>query len=232
MATAPIYPLLTADEFLDFDFGDRKAELDNGVIRMMAGGAARHAEVQGNVFAWLHRNLRGSGCRPYGPDMATRTNDLSIRYPDVSVFCHGRDDRGQEKSFDDPRVLIEVLSAGTARTDLRVKLEEYRALDSVDTILFIDIALERVRVVQRTAAHGWSDVAHDAAFDVPFRSLGLTIPRDFRARLIGGAAPSRYRLHDVVRPRLLPAADRENRIGAAGRYRWRRARRLASGGRR
>jgi hypothetical protein len=38
MSTQPIYPLLTAKEFLEFDFGDLKAELDNGVIRMMAGG--------------------------------------------------------------------------------------------------------------------------------------------------------------------------------------------------
>ena len=45
MATLPDYPLLTAEEFLQFDFGDRKAELDNGVIRMMAGGTARHSEI-------------------------------------------------------------------------------------------------------------------------------------------------------------------------------------------
>jgi hypothetical protein len=43
MVTRSDYPLLTAEDFLDIDFGERKAELDNGVIRMMAGGAARHA---------------------------------------------------------------------------------------------------------------------------------------------------------------------------------------------
>lgn len=178
MATYPDYPLLTASEFLEIDFGDRKAELDNGVIRMMAGGTARHAEVGGNIFAWLRQQLRGSACRPYNSDMATRTHDLSIRYPDVSVFCN--DLRGDEeaKAFDDPRVLIEVLSAGTARTDLRVKLDEYKALDSVDTILFVDIATERVRIVQRTAAHGWSDVAHDAPVDVPLPALDLLMPHE------------------------------------------------------
>lgn len=38
MATPFDYPLLTAEDFREIDFGERKAELDNGVIRMMAGG--------------------------------------------------------------------------------------------------------------------------------------------------------------------------------------------------
>jgi len=176
MATQPVYPLLTAKEFLEIEFGDRKAELDNGVIRMMAGGTARHAEVGGNVFAWLRQHLRGSGCRPYGSVMATRTHDRSIRYPDVSVFCDPWRDNGQAKSFDNPKILIEILSAGTARTDLRVKYDEYKAIDTVDTIVFVDIAVERLRIVQRTGIHGWSDVSYDDAIDLPLPALDLVIP--------------------------------------------------------
>jgi Uma2 family endonuclease len=176
MATYPDYPLLTAEEFLEINFGDRKAELDNGVIRIMAGGTVRHSEVQGNIFSWLRQKLRGSNCRPYGPDMATRTHNASIRYPDVSVFCHEQRGDDQTKSFDDPCVLVEVLSAGTARTDLRIKLDEYKALDSVDTIVFVDIAVERLRIVQRTAAHGWSDMTYDEPTGMALPSLDLTIP--------------------------------------------------------
>lgn len=177
MATLAPYRMLSADEFLEIDFGDKKAELDNGTIRMMAGGTARHARVGGNVFVALASRLRGSGCTPYNADMATRTHDLSVRYPDVSVFC-GRDgvEDDDRKAFDDPRVLVEVLSAGTARTDLRVKLDEYKALPSVDTIVFVDIAAERVRIVQRTGPHGWSDVGHDEAVDVPLPALDIVIP--------------------------------------------------------
>ncbi|WP_326524723.1 Uma2 family endonuclease [Sphingomonas sp.] len=179
MATQPDYPLLTADEFLQIDFGGKKAELDNGVIRMMAGGTARHAQVQGNIFSILRSQLRGTGCAPYNSDMATRTSDISIRYPDVSVFCNrGGSANDDNKAFDDPRAIFEILSAGTARTDLRVKLDEYKALDSVDTIVFVDIAVERVRIVQRTARHGWSDVTHDDPVDVPLPALDLVIPHD------------------------------------------------------
>jgi Uma2 family endonuclease len=177
MATQIEYPLLTASEFLEIEFGEHKAELDNGVIRMMAGGTARHAGVQINIIAALRQRLRGSGCGPYSSDMAVRAHDRSIRYPDVTVYC-GRtgSSNDEEKAFDDPRVIFEVLSAGTARTDLRVKLPEYQALDSVDTIVFVDIATERLRVVQRTGRGGWSEQAYDEPIDLELPSLGVVIP--------------------------------------------------------
>ena len=177
MATRPDYPLLTAREFLEIDFGEQKAELDNGVIRMMAGGTARHARVQSNILVALANRLRGTGCTPYNSDMATRTHDRSVRYPDVTVFCgHDGAEDDDEKAFDDPRVFFEVLSAGTARTDLRVKLPEYVALMSVDTIVFVDIAAELLRIVQRTGPHGWSDVTHDGPVDVNLPSLDVIVP--------------------------------------------------------
>ena len=177
MATQPDYPLLTADEFLEIDFGERKAELDNGVIRMMAGGTARHARVQGNILVALAKRLNGTECTPYVADMATRTHDLSVRYPDLTVFC-GRDgpENDDRKAFDDPRVLFEVLSAGTSRTDLRVKLPEYKALPSVDTIVFVDIATEYLRVVQRTGRDEWAEAGHEAPFDLPLPALGIVLP--------------------------------------------------------
>lgn len=180
MATQPRYELLTAEQFLEIDFGrDKKAELDNGVIRMMAGGTEVHARVQGNIFSFLRVKLRGSGCRPYTSDMATRTHDLSVRYPDVSVYC--RDPQAlnpKALAFNDPRILFEVLSDGTARTDLRVKLDEYKALPSVDTIVYVDTATERVRIVQRTSPSGWSDESPPEPVDVSLPSLGLSIPHE------------------------------------------------------
>jgi Uma2 family endonuclease len=177
MATQVEYPLLTADEFLQINFGERKAELDNGVIRMMAGGTARHARVAGNIFGALFVRLRGSGCTPYSSDMATRTHDLSIRYPDVTVFCgHDGPEDDTAKAFPDPRVLIEVLSAGTARTDLKVKLIEYKALPSVETIVFVDIATERLRVIQRTGPDSWNEQGHHEPVDLPLPALAITVP--------------------------------------------------------
>ncbi len=178
MATKVDYPLLTAEEFLEIDFGEHKAELDNGVVRMMAGGTLRHSRVQSNVIGALTPKLRGTGCAAYTSDMAVRTHGSSIRYPDVSIYCgRGGPEFDDAKAFDDPRVIFEVLSAGTARTDLRVKLEEYRALPSIETIVFIDIAAETLRIVQRTGPNSWSEV-DNAPIDLPLPSLGIVIPHD------------------------------------------------------
>ncbi len=176
MATQPDYPLVTADAFLQMDFGDHKAELDNGVIRMMAGGSGRHARVQTNILVALANSLRGTGCTPYPSDMATRTHDLSIRYPDVTVFCDRDGPENDDlKAWDDPRVVFEILSASTSRTDLRVKLPEYKALPSVDTVVFVDIAVERLRVVQRTGRDEWVEAGHDEPYDLTLPSLGVAL---------------------------------------------------------
>ena len=102
----------------------------------------------------------------------------------MAVYC-GRDGSENDdlKMFDDPRVVFEVLSAGTARTDLREKLDEYKAMPSVDTIVFVDIAIERLRVVQRTGPRGWSDVSHVDPIDLALPSLQATLPhRELFAR--------------------------------------------------
>lgn len=169
-------PLITAAEFLAMDFGDHKAELDNGVIRMMAGGTARHARVQQNILVALAQKLRGTGSAPYGSDMATQTNERAIRYPDVTVFC-GRSGPENDaiKAFDDPKVIVEILSAGTARTDLRIKLPEYKALSSVDAVVFVDIESERVRVVWRTGPDDWAEHGSSEPDNLDLPSLGITL---------------------------------------------------------
>ncbi|WP_174278660.1 Uma2 family endonuclease [Sphingomonas bacterium] len=179
MAARPDYPLtlLTEQEFLEITFGDLKAELEHGVIRMMAGAKARHNKVALNIQFALMRRLQGTGCTPYGPDQGIRTVERTIRYPAVAVLCgHDGSNDDDVRLFDDPRVLFEIASAGTFRTDVREKLLEYRALTSVDTIVLVDIGTERVRVVQRIGPDGWSDVGHQAAFDIPLPSLGITLP--------------------------------------------------------
>lgn len=176
MATRVRSSHLLVEEFLQIDFGELKAELNRGVIWMMAGGTARHAQVQSNIVQALGAKLRGSGCAPYGPDMGLRTQDDSLRLPDISVYCgKGSVEFDNSRAFDDPRALFEVLSAGTARTDLSNKLTEYKALASLDTIVFVDTASERLRVVQRTGTKSWNETEYDEPTDVDLPTLGIIL---------------------------------------------------------
>ncbi len=178
MATAA-RRLLTVEEFLELDIeleGVPRIELDNGVILAMAGGSGTHNRVHGNVMGVLFQRLKGSGCRPYGPDMGVRAHDLSLRYPDVSVFC-GRDgpENDKLKQFDDPKLIVEILSPSTRRRDMDVKLPEYRAIHSLDAILYIDPDAETVQLSTRTSGGGWRDFEVAADEDVALPSLDIIL---------------------------------------------------------
>lgn len=177
MATYPEPHLITAEQFLQIDFGsDIRAELDNGIVRMMAGGTAAHARIQSNLMLAIGLALRGSGCRAYGPDMGLRTHDKSVRYPDISVYC-GKDSAAFDdaKAFDDPVIIVEVLSPSTSSLDQGIKLQEYRWLPSVQTILLIDPDAETVRSVTRTGAHNWTDNLHGPGEDIIIPGLCITV---------------------------------------------------------
>jgi Uma2 family endonuclease len=176
MAANPAYQLLTADQFLTMNFGpNHKAELDDGIIRMMAGGTIAHARVQGNVFSYLRVHLRGSGCRPYGSDMALKTGVRGVRFPDVSVVCnHPQSDA--DVAFTEASVVFEILSASTAEYDQTVKLREYQALATLQTIVFLDPDAHTVRIVQRLGPSAWRDEYFGHAVDVALPALSLTIP--------------------------------------------------------
>ena len=179
MATSahnPAYRPVSVREFLAMDLGDAKAELVDGLILMMAGGSARHAAIAANITISLGNRLRGTGCRPYGSDLAVRTGETSIRFPDVSVYC--RDDIGQvtgdAKLLGVPRIIFEVLSPSTASNDQITKLAEYRALEGVKGIVFVDPENERVRLVEPSAAREGAWLPPGSDLDLPM--LGISLP--------------------------------------------------------
>lgn len=178
MATATDDVLLTAEQFLEIDFGpDKRAELDNGVIRMMTGGTRGHMRIGSNLMRFLGAALRGSGCRPYA-EAGVRTHAASVRYPDVMIVC-GEDAEEDDAllTFDDPKVIFEILSPSTATRDRGIKLAEYRDVPTVDTIVLIDPVTKRITVAQRTTGEDWAD--HVLAADEPLKlpSVSLDLPQ-------------------------------------------------------
>lgn len=181
MRADPAYRPITAEEFLAMDFGtDKRFELDNGVIYMMTGGTEGHAWVQGNIFAWLKRHLKGSGCRPYGPDMGVRISDHNVRYPDISVFCSPtpREELANALALPDPAVIIEVLSPSTTRLDQGTKLEQYQGLPSVCTIAFVDPVNELCSLRERAGPGSWNEQLFSGSSGIAIPTLRLHIPHD------------------------------------------------------
>jgi Uma2 family endonuclease len=178
LALDPAYRRVTVREFLDMNFGGARAELEDGIIYMMAGGTEQHARIAGNVFAYLLAKLRGSGCRPYNSDLALQTAEFTARLPDVSIYCGNPSspDNAKKKLLGDPQVVFEVLSPSTLVKDQKVKLEEYKALAGTREVILIDPDGERIRRVHRTSDGVWHDGWLAPGTDLHLPSLDLTIP--------------------------------------------------------
>lgn len=170
---------MTVEEFLSIDFpSDKKFELVDGVIQMMAGGSVAHALVAGNIIAFLRRSLRGSGCRPFGSDMGLVLSPNDFRYPDVAVYC-GRvwtDKLLAERKLSDPSILFEILSPTTDRNDQGAKLDAYRAIASLDTVVLVDPIKQLTRVVQRLGPTSWRDDLFAQPHDIELPSIKLVLP--------------------------------------------------------
>lgn len=177
LALNPAYRAVEVHEFLDMNFGGAKAELVDGMIWMMASGSPRHAALATNIIIALGTRLRGAGCRPYGSDLAVRTGEQTVRFPDVTVYCRPltEEDRNQ-KLIGDPRVVFEVLSPSTSMLDQGAKLEEYRSLPGVEAVVFIDPDRELVRVVEKTGADSWTNTWLEQGSDLVLRLLDVAVP--------------------------------------------------------
>jgi Uma2 family endonuclease len=179
MRNDPRYQPITVEQFLSIDFGtDRKFELVDGMIRMPTGGTSAHSRVAGNIYFFLRQKLSGSGCLPFNSDMGVQVNGTNLRYPDVSVYCGNPAAREKDslRTFDDPKVIFKVLSPSTSGADQGTKLDEYRGLASLDTIVFVDPENELTRVFQRLGPTSWRDDMFAQPHDVDLPSLGIVLP--------------------------------------------------------
>ena len=136
---APTSPF-TATDYLAWEDQqlDRHEYLD-GEVFAMAGAEDRHVTVMLNLAMALRQHLSGSPCRTYVADMrlhVAATN--SYFYPDVMVTCSPRD-QASAMAKTEPKLVIEVLSPGTAAYDRGLKFSAYRSLPSLQEYVLVDL---------------------------------------------------------------------------------------------
>jgi hypothetical protein len=91
----------------------------------MTGARIRHGIARGSANRHLAPQLRAaSNCyRPFGADIVIRVYLGQLRRPELSVLCPPFD--MEDTVSETPRVVLEVLSDTTRRTDEHVKVDEY-----------------------------------------------------------------------------------------------------------
>jgi Uma2 family endonuclease len=178
-------PHLSAEHFFElYENVPEKYELINGqpVLKfgeaeMMAGGSGTHNIISGNIFAALHRALKGSACRPFGPDMGVKINWDGILYPDVSIFCDPRNFVGglNVKAFPFPSIIFEVLSPSTAAYDRGEKLFHYQSIATVRSVFIVEGDRQQITHHSRSSDTIWMSEILASGTDLVLTDPALTL---------------------------------------------------------
>lgn len=146
---------LPVEEYLE---GEQHSEIRHeyvaGQVYAMVGAKLRHNRIVQNLAALLWHKARGGPCEVLASDMKVRVNAHdAFYYPDVVVRC-GAPLPGDTLYLEDPCLVIEVLSPGTAAIDRREKLFAYRTLPSLREYVLVDSESRAVEVWRRVP-EGW-----------------------------------------------------------------------------
>lgn len=176
------YDIMDLDDFEDL-LPDRPADekwelIDGRVVKMMVGARWEHHYIVHNLAVGLSNRLReqGSGCRVFAETFFMKSKMLeSATLPDIIVRCGPM--RPGATSIDDPIVLVEVMSVGTAGRDRGEKWRVYRKLASLQHYVLVDRDEARVEVFDRQG-EAWASLRTleglDAVLELP--ALALSMP--------------------------------------------------------
>lgn len=177
MQTALETTYLSVDDYLA---GEKLSEIRHeyvaGTVYAMAGTSDVHNTIALNFVAGLHPHLRGGKCRVFASDVKARlllADKTIFYYPDVMVTCDPRDTNAFYK--DHPKVILEVLSESTERTDRSEKFWNYTQVESLEEYVLASQAKTEVTIFRRSQQ--WkTEILHrrDQVLHLP--SLDFKIP--------------------------------------------------------
>lgn len=171
-------PLLTAEAFLEIDFGERiKAELDEGRVVPLVRGPVNRVRVATNLACLIRTATRGTGLDSYGSLLMVRTGQRSVRFPDVAVYARDQEpvaSRGDRDLMADPMLAVHVRTLDASESDRL--LAEYQAGAAMQAIMLVDHERETARLIQRTITGAWVAELIGAGGEAVIHCLGLTIP--------------------------------------------------------
>ncbi len=167
-----------------------KHEFFQGYIISMAGSSVGHNRITGNVTWALNNQLIRRGCLVVPNDLRVRMPGGDYAYPDVVALCDEPRLHPNVKpdTLLNPTLIIEVLSPATRNYDRKDKAEAYRAIPTLQHVLFIDPDRVLVHVMSRQADEGGWMLRDYTSLDdtIPLPALEATLAlRDLYLNVTG-----------------------------------------------
>ena len=166
---------MTLAEFLRWEDGtDTRYELLAGSPVAMAPPAVAHGILALRLGARIDAALRS---RPpcFGQSEAgivRPDRDDTCYVADLAVSC-SPPERGQQL-LQDPLLIVEILSPGTAMYDRQTKVADYRLIPSVEEVLLIDSASIFAEVLRREGDRWITEIVRGPQARLSLASIGLT----------------------------------------------------------
>jgi Uma2 family endonuclease len=172
MTLALRQPAMTRAQFLAWAARqEERYEFDGWQPVAMTGGTVNHSQITQNVHFALRTRLRGTPCRPLGPDAGLATVGEAVRYPDALVTCTPVS--GTARTVAGVVVVFEVVRPGYRM----VKLREYRAVATLRRYVLLEHAGIGLQVFARPAAEAdWTATALTEGDTLTLPELGIDVP--------------------------------------------------------
>lgn len=127
---------ISAEDYLATErAAEYRSEWCNGIVIRMAGASQEHIDIVDNLTFGIRSGLSDRTCRTAVHDLRVKTS-TSYVYPDIVVTCGNRVYSDMD-CLTNPQVIIEVLSPSTEKADRGWKLREYRAIHTIQEIVFV-----------------------------------------------------------------------------------------------
>ena len=166
---------MTLAEFLRWEDGtDTRYELLGGCPVAMAPPAIAHGILALRLGARIDAALRSrSPCFGQSEAGIARPDRNDACYiADLAVICTPPE-RGQ-RLLQDPLLIVEILSPGTALHDRQTKVSDYRRIPSVQEILLIDSTSIFAEVLRREGDRWITEIVRGPQATLSLAAIGLT----------------------------------------------------------
>jgi len=158
----------------DYLQGEKVAEIRHeyidGEVYAMAGTSRNHSLLVSNCVRVLTNHLLTTPCMTFSSEIKVKA-DQCFFYPDVLVVCD--DEQGDDYYTENPKLIIEVLSKTTRRTDKILKFAAYRSLPSLLEYVLIEQDHVEVEVMRRSQS--WFPQHYFLGDEVLLESVGLSV---------------------------------------------------------
>jgi Uma2 family endonuclease len=149
---AKVPPLISPEAYLDGEkSADVRGEYVDGFVYAMSGVSEAHNDIAINLTSWLRSRLP-PGCSVFGGQVKLKASETRYYYPDVFVSCGPRQPTDHVRRT--ARLVVEILSPSTERTDRGEKFEAYTSMPEIEE--YILVAQDRLRVEVYRRRTGWA----------------------------------------------------------------------------